>query len=98
MLLSTLSYKMHPSLVLISLVEAFALAQTPAPPSKYNPQGVQYSATFGDTGPLSTRQISLAGSMVVEARPDGNGIDVQVSISGLPMGELLGEKLAQPFA
>jgi hypothetical protein len=59
------------------LSPAFALS-TNAPIVSGNPQAAQYIATLPMNESLPT------GSLVVSSAPDGNGVQIQVSISHLP--------------
>lgn len=48
-----------------------------APATSGNPQGAQYIAVLPSNTPIS-------GSVVASSSPNGTGIEIEVSISGLP--------------
>lgn len=60
------------------LLNATALAQTPAPPTSGNPPGAQYVAAL--TG-------SLSGSVIASSSANGSGVDFQINVLGLPAVE-----------
>ncbi|KAK3643412.1 hypothetical protein LTR56_010150 [Elasticomyces elasticus] len=60
------------------LLPATLAQSTTAPEVTGNPGGAQYIATLPNNGSLPN------GNVVVSSMPDGNGVDVQISINNLP--------------
>ena len=64
----------------IALLASRTLSQTLAPPTSGNPPGLQYIAVLSNVGSAG----SLSGSVVASSASNGSGIDIQISVSGLP--------------
>jgi hypothetical protein len=68
------------SIISVLAVATAATAQTqPAPVVANNPVGAQYLAVLPDKA-----STTLRGSVQIQSSADGKGVDVSVSVSGLP--------------